>query len=164
MKKILFALACIMSMASASAQYIESGYHGFATIGDAIMVDETRIGSVDLTTTHGYQFNSKFFLGGGVGYTYVYNNHHDNFSLIPVFADIHYTILDKRITPFIDVKGGYALNASYSDDNMGFVSPSVGVRFAIGDTKLGINASLGYTGYFDHSTENFIHLKVGIDW
>lgn len=73
----------------------------------------------------GYQLNPYLFagLGAGVGL-------YDEFDKlgIPVFANVRYTILNKRISPFVDAKGGY----SFGDHMKGmYLSPSLGCRFAI---------------------------------
>ena len=60
----------------------------------------------------GYRLNPYIAIGGGVGLERFVNlNMYDtlsaNLSLLPVFAEIRYTILTSRITPVLALQGGY---------------------------------------------------------
>ena len=51
--------------------------------------------------------NERFSIGPGIGYSH-HNNY--NFSAIPVFLSTHYFFLDKRFSPFVNLRvGGIAL-------------------------------------------------------
>ena len=96
--------------------------------------------------------NERFSIGPGIGYSH-HNNY--NFSAIPVFLSTHYFFLDKRFSPFVNLRvGGIALfNAknvgtnekySISEEMEGFslfMSPSVGVKMHI-TPSIGIMASI----------------------
>jgi hypothetical protein len=96
--------------------------------------------------------NERFTIGPGIGYSH-HNNY--NFSAIPVFLSTHYFFLDKRLSPFVNLRvGGIALfNAknvgtnekySISEEMEGFslfVSPNVGVKMHI-TPNIGIMASI----------------------
>jgi hypothetical protein len=65
-----------------------------------------------MQTICGYRLNPFISIGGGVGLErYVGMSMYDtltaNLSLLPVFAEIRYTILDKKVTPVIALQGGY---------------------------------------------------------
>ena len=96
--------------------------------------------------------NERFSIGPGIGYSH----HNDyNFSAIPVFLSTHYFFLDKRFSPFVNLRVGlFALfNAknvgtnekySLSKEKQGFslfMSPSVGVKMHI-TPNIGIMASI----------------------
>ena len=86
--------------------------------------------------------NEQLSIGLGIGYS-----HHKEykFSAIPVFLSSHYFFLDKRFSPFVNLRvGGFALfNAknvgtnekySLSKDKQSFslyISPSIGVKIHI---------------------------------
>ena len=55
-----------------------------------------------VTMTNGYMFNKHWAMGAGIGFEIFENN------LFPVFADFRYTFSDKKITPFLALKSGYA--------------------------------------------------------
>ena len=96
--------------------------------------------------------NERFSIGPGIGYSH-HNNY--NFSAIPVFLSTHYFFLDKRFSPFVNLRVGlFALfNAknvgtnekySISKEKQGlslFMSPSVGVKMHI-TPNIGIMASI----------------------
>ena len=101
--------------------------------------------------------NERFTIGPGIGYSH-HNNY--NFSAIPVFLSTHYFFLDKRLSPFVNLRvGGIALfNAknvetnekySISEEMEGFslfVSPSVGLKMHI-TPNIGIMASISDEAY-----------------
>ena len=96
--------------------------------------------------------NERLSIGAGIGY-----NHHEKykFSAIPIYFSTHYFFLDKRFSPFVNLRvGGFAMfNAkkvgtnekySLSKDRQSFslfVSPSVGVKMHI-TPNIGIMASI----------------------
>ena len=101
--------------------------------------------------------NERFTIGPGIGYSH-HNNY--NFSAIPVFLSTHYFFLDKRFSPFVNLRiGGFAM---FNKDNVGtnekyslskekqgfslFMSPSVGVKMHI-TPNIGIMASISDEAY-----------------
>ena len=58
-----------------------------------------------LTTINGYQFNRNAFLGFGVGLETGKTTIN-----VPLFIDVRYYPLKKRVTPVIDLGAGYAVN------------------------------------------------------
>ena len=109
-------------------------------------------GGLSANYLHEKFINERFSIGPGIGYS-----HHSNynFSAIPVFLSTHYFFLDKRFSPFVNLRvGGIALfNAknvgtnekySISEEMEGFslfMSPSVGVKMHI-TPSIGIMASI----------------------
>ena len=101
--------------------------------------------------------NERFSIGAGIGYS-----HHNNykFSTIPVFLSTHYFFLDKRFSPFVNLRVGlFALfNAknvgtnekySISKEKQGFslfMSPSIGMKMHI-TPNIGIMASISDETY-----------------
>ena len=71
-----------------------------------------------MQTTFGYKFNPYVGVGAGVGIERFYHIHmYDtliaNLTMTPVFGEIRYTILQKRITPVVALKGGYRFLINY---------------------------------------------------
>ena len=109
-------------------------------------------GGLSANYLHEKFINERFSIGPGIGYS-----HHSNynFSAIPVFLSTHYFFLDKRFSPFVNLRVGlFALfNAknvgtnekySISKEKQGlslFMSPSVGVKMHI-TPNIGIMASI----------------------
>ena len=101
--------------------------------------------------------NERLSIGAGIGY-----NHHEKykFSAIPIYFSTHYFFLDRKFSPFVNLRvGGFAMfNAkkvgtnekySLSKDKQSFslfVSPSVGVKMHI-TPNIGIMASINDEAY-----------------
>lgn len=148
---------------------IEQGYRGFADFSYSLGVGDFAIDRVGITTSHGYQIAPQFFAGAGVGVNYFYDSDWFN---VPIFAEFRSDILNSDITPFADVRVGYAVG-----DVKGFyLNPSVGCRFSLSD-DMGFNVSIGYTMQkcdilwnsswsYLQSRENMgcIDFKIGIDF
>lgn len=58
--------------------------------------------SPSFTITNGYIFNDHWAAGAGVGFEIF------NYNLFPLFAEIRYTLWDRKISPFVALKGGYS--------------------------------------------------------
>ena len=108
--------------------------------------------SFSVNYLHEQFINEQFSIGAGIGYSY---HEKYKFSAIPVYLSSHYFFLDKRFSPFVNLRvGGFALfnmknvgtNEKYSlsKEKQGFslfMSPSVGVKMHI-TPSLGIMASI----------------------
>lgn len=57
------------------------------------------------SATYGAQLNNKFFLGGGTGFCIAADWYSDHYS-IPVFADLRVDFLEKKISPFMELRAG----------------------------------------------------------
>lgn len=97
-----------------------------------------------ITTSHGFSFGNGLYVGGGAGFSAEFLPDYDAKPtyLVPVFADLKYSFLNKLASPFVNFRtGGYA-----DVTNTGiryFLNPSVGVdikRFAI---KVGYEYQVG---------------------
>lgn len=187
MKKVLLFLLFVCGYTTANAQYLEGHrYRGIVEeqlyVGNDGVYDGCNSFGGGITTSHGYQVNPHFFIGGGIGLCY-YN--FDNIEgsddsegnlAVPFFANARFNLGSARVTPFIDAKLGYAVG-----DLQGlYASPSVGVRIGI-KGKFAINVATGYTaqqythedysyhGWYSWTNEEkkFTHnftLSVGVEW
>ena len=140
-------------------------------------------GGISANYLHEKFINERLSIGAGIGY-----NHHEKykFSAIPIYFSTHYFFLDRKFSPFVNLRvGGFAMfNAkkvgtnekySLSKDKQSFslfVSPSVGVKMHI-TPNIGIMASINDEAYlvnaFDTSRNDYrsklIHswgISVGI--
>ena len=100
------------------------------------------------TTSHGYQFNSWLYVGGGAGFQYNLdwkkygNNDGDCRFIIPVFAEARLDTRWHRFTPYFSLQ----LGANLADHGGIYCSPTVGYRFNWG-RKSAINFGLGASIY-----------------
>lgn len=158
----------------AESQYKERGYRGFAelgyTIGIGDYLDDNRI---ELSTSHGYQFNPHFFLGGGMGVHYFHQAYSDVYAL-PFYVDFRASFTKGRISPFGGLKLGYSIGITDEDagDLGTYIAPSIGVRFKLG-YSFGLNLSAGYSvqlvqyeDYYSRTTENLggFTIRAGIEF
>ena len=150
------------------------GYKGFVDLGYTAGVGDYGTGRVELTTSHGYQFNSYLFVGGGTGFQYY---HEAETFTMPIFADIRANFMKGPIVPFVGFKAGYTFDLSEDAGGLGcYLSPSAGVKLAV-SSGVALNLSVGYTaqmvnidyedysGYYSgHVTLNGVSFKVGIEF
>ena len=138
------------------------GYKGFVETG--------YIFDLELSTTHGYQFNNYLFVGGGAGINFYTDA--DLYS-VPLFASFRANFMNKKITPFADIKSGYTVG----DVEGAFVTVGFGVRFALAK-KMALNLKLEYayqeydyeyyysssSYYYDNESINGIGVKLGFEF
>jgi hypothetical protein len=189
---LLFALCTLISPVSLMAQTgdevaagekKERGFDRWLNEKPAGLYNNTSFGIVSergnlftgMQTAFGYKFNPHLGVGGGIGierFTNLptYGNYYTNFTLMPVFAEVRYTVLKSRVSPVIALQGGYkflinlpysqtdyyywwmykpfVLNESYIWDEYTrgglFISAEVGVNYKI-YKRFGLYASLTYS-------------------
>lgn len=90
---------------SARKKYsLEPGYRSFVS-GEILMCEYP---AFRISTTHGMQLDNRFFIGAGLGLLSSEYAMSDCFS-IPFFSEFRVDFLKKRISPFLEVRGGYDL-------------------------------------------------------
>ena len=155
-----------------SAGGLNKGYRGMVEIGNGFGWGDMRY-LFKFSTTHGYQFNPYFYLGGFVSFGtiecydyYYYGDYYD------YFADDFYlgfnfrwgvdarTYLSKgRFAPFLGLQFGMDL---YDDEPFVYFSGQVGFRVAL-KNKLALNfaVQIGPEDYFDYGEAIF---KLGFEF
>ena len=153
---ILLALVAITGQAQTSFDPDE-GCLNVIDISYAQGIGEYGDEGVSANYLHEKFINECFSIGAGIGY-----NHHEKykFSAIPIYLSTHYFFLDRKFSPFVNLRvGGFAMfNAkkvgtnekySLSKDKQSFsllVSPSVGVKMHI-TPNIGIMVSISDEAY-----------------
>ena len=95
-----------------------------------------------LSTTHGYQFNNYFFLGGGVALG-CYTDRHE--FMMPVYAAFRVNILNKKVSPYVDGRAGLSFGNSVG----AYSSIALGLRIAM-ERKTGLLIAAEYdVGEYD---------------
>ena len=116
--------------------------------------------STGFTTSHGYQFNSWLYVGGGTGFVYnlnwkpLWQTHKNDKSryVIPLFAEVRLDAKWNRFTPYFSAQIG----ANVAERGGFYFSPMIGYRFNWG-RRSAINIGLGATlygntySYLDHT-------------
>ena len=135
----------------------EEGCLNVVEVSYAKGVGEYGDGGLSGNYLHEKFINERFSIGAGIGYSYHKNY---KFSAIPIYLSTHYFFLDKRFSPFVNLRiGGFAM---FNKDNVGtnekyslskekqgfslFMSPSVGVKMHI-TPNIGIMASISDEAY-----------------
>lgn len=184
-KAIIIILLALVAMAGQAQSTFDTG-DGCLNVIDvsyAQGIGEYGDEGVSANYLHEKFINERLSIGAGIGY-----NHHEKykFSAIPIYFSTHYFFLDRKFSPFVNLRvGGFAMfNAkkvgtnekySLSKDKQSFslfVSPSVGVKMHI-TPNIGIMASINDEAYlvnaFDTSRNDYrsklIHswgISVGI--
>ena len=184
-KAIIIILLALVAMAGQAQSTFDTG-DGCLNVIDvsyAQGIGEYGDGGISANYLHEKFINERLSIGAGIGY-----NHHEKykFSAIPIYFSTHYFFLDRKFSPFVNLRvGGFAMfNAkkvgtnekySLSKDRQSFslfVSPSVGVKMHI-TPNIGIMASINDEAYlvnaFDTSRNDYrsklIHswgISVGI--
>lgn len=117
------------------------GYKGFVDVGYIADLSDYNADKVEVSTSHGYQFNNYFYVGGGVAVDF-----YTDADLIaaPIFVDFRANFINKRITPFADIKTGY----SVGDVEGVYVATGIGVRFSLkGKKALNLKLEYNYQQY-----------------
>ena len=131
------------------------GYKGFVELGMGatfhnygIVAEQkgnprfTTAYGIEMMTSHGFQFNNRLYLGVGVGI----NECTETNIMVPMFADLRINILNKRISPILYFRGGYAVGEYYG----GYAGLGVGFRIGLKrSTKNAIYISTEFTGLID---------------
>ena len=158
-KAIIIILLALVAMAGQAQSTFDTG-DGCLNVIDisyAQGIGEYGDGGLSANYLHEKFINERFSIGAGIGYS-----HHKNykFSAIPIYLSTHYFFLDRKFSPFVNLRvGGFALfNAkntgsnekySLSKEKQGFslfMSPSIGMKMHI-TPNIGIMASISDEAY-----------------
>ena len=158
--RILLLLALLSATAFARAQASFDSERGCLNVVDfshGQKLGEYGDKCISASYLHEVFINERFAIGGGIGYS-----HHEKymFSAIPVFLSTHYFFLDKRFSPFVNLRVGgfgmfgeknvdtkqkFSISSKKPDFNL-FVSPGIGVKMHI-TPDIGILASINDDAY-----------------
>ena len=158
-KIIITALLALVAMAGQAQSTFDTGDGCLNVIDNSYTqgIGEYGDGGLSANYLHEKFINERFSIGAGIGYSYHKNY---KFSAIPIYLSTHYFFLDRKFSPFVNLRvGGFALfNAknvgsnekySLSKEKQGFslfMSPSIGVKMHI-TPNIGIMASISDEAY-----------------
>mgnify|MGYP003289082100 CR=1 FL=1 len=107
---------------------------------------------VRFSATYGAQLNNKFFLGGGTGYCIAIDWYSDHYS-IPVFADLRVDFVDKKISPYMELRTGVDF-ALYGETGF-YGNFSLGCRFKRSSISFGVETLRG--NYYDDDDYDWVY-------
>lgn len=148
---------------------IKKGYRGFGDFGIGFSSTTNVYGenynTITFSTSHGYQLIEDYlFIGGGIGYWYMYNCGR---SVLPLFADVRSDFYSfGKWSLFSDLKLGY----SVMDQTGFYLDPQIGVRYSL-NNKLGLNLGIAYQFFKDNDLIyedgeglGYFAVKIGVDF
>lgn len=136
---------------------IDRGYVGFAGLDYGYCTgDFNNFLNFGFSTVHGYQINPYIFVGAGLG-LYMWGEYRGGYIdlSVPMFFAARFTPLKKPITPFVDMRIGYAAGKV---DGLYF-NPYVGIRIGI---RKSFAAYIGL-GYQLQKMEGVKDMKINYD-
>lgn len=165
MKKFIAMSALALGVMGAQAQsettkdYVnyERGYRADIQLSTSISEQYS------ITTSHGYSFGNGFYLGGGVGFAAeTFLNFEDApHWLVPLFADVKYSFLNKRVSPFVAARVGGVFNTEYKMNRL-LVNPMAGIDVRHFTVGLGYELQTAFKGVIENKASmHNVRLSVG---
>lgn len=187
MKKLIVFIAFILSVVCAysqtdgiSSKEPRKGYRGFVDLSGEALFERKYSNDRDIvysasgiTTTHGYQFNEHFFVGGGAGISFLTYNFKDQGATFgidcSVFAAGRADWRIGKVPRFADLRVGTFITSrtGHNDDRM-FISPVVGYHCSWG-RKVSLNIGAGLSFHLidrnnDSDWELMPSVRIGIEF
>ncbi len=172
MKKTLILSVLVLACFVAKAQENSSrGYCGYADLGYTIGVGYYDLNSFEISTTHGYQLSSYFFIGAGVGFHFMQEYKTPDMNIptdireskvsIPFYVDFRGTFGKKRIAPFVDLKLGYFV--TNGDAFYSHISAGIRIR-TIEKQAVTIGIGASYESLRFATFERFVSPGLNMDY
>ncbi len=151
----------------------KKGYKGFLEIGGTAGIttyqhaSQTLVATGGILTTHGYQCSSYFFIGAGLGLSYVHeDNSYDYPFILPIFIEMRLNLRNpnhKKNTPYFGLRGGLDLAYIYRP----YLNLFWGYRWPVG--KSAVNLNIGYEcSIREYETEssltNSLSIRFGVEF
>ena len=112
---------------------------------------------IGFSTVNGYQVNTNFFLGLGLGIS-----KYDAGVLVPVFLDLRYAFSTGQLSPYLYADGGMRLSVSNFDETKLFINPGIGARYSL-NRFFAVNISAGILSQVDGvNRASFANFKLGV--
>lgn len=177
MKKTFKAFLVIAAITATALNMsaIKPSYRGFAEASIAYGPSSSDYGDdsdalpLNFATSHGLQLNRSFFVGAGLGLNEIIRNGSNTFAQLALFLDGRWDLnVAKKVSPFVDLRLGYASNFDSEDFgvfksnpysvgesvsgsgyigqvpcNQFYFQPTVGVRFRL-HHHIGLNVGVTY--------------------
>lgn len=167
---ILIILAMVVLPLTAAGREPQRGYRGFVDTGVDLSFHRGYYGNSTATvyygiaTSHGYQFNSHFFLGAGVMYERVHRDSYFYGGEYPIYLHARTDWTLGRFPVYGDLRVGGVILGEYRL----LISPTVGYRLSLGrksNLNFGIGMNLRGYGWSDEKTFHpQLAIRVGIDF
>ncbi len=163
MNKILtIFIALVASVAIMSAQEVSSakmydrGYRADIELSAAIA------NQYAISTSQGFSFGNGLYIGGGLGFAAELKPEYSSNAvfLVPIFADLKYSFLNQKCTPFVGLRAGEIIDITKNGLRV-FANPSVGVDIARFSIKVGYELQYGAMGAGEGLLNHYAKIGVG---
>lgn len=148
MKRLLCYVLAAFSFILVSGWEPERGYRGFVELNtDVAFYDGGSEWLYGLSTSHGYQIDSHFFVGAGVWWEFGRDKYGYTGASIPLYLQGRYDRTFGGVPLYADLRLGCTLfgKSMYNgEDSKIYISPTVGYRLALGRSTA-MNFGLGLT-------------------
>lgn len=120
-----------------------------------------------IASSHGYSFGNGLYVGGGAGFSAEFTDYkRDPAFLLPLFADVKYSILNKLVAPYVSVKaGGYAdVTSTQVHGIRTFANPAIGIDIHRFSLEVGYEYQLGCWGYKNGEQIHQVKCSLGFSF
>lgn len=146
---------------SVSDEFLSKGYHGMIEGASGVCFGCGTNDIIAVSTTHGWQFNPRFFLGGMLGIREC-----QGATYTCVAADSRFYLSKKRFAPYINAQGGVRVlwdgNENFEHNPL-YYGVGFGFRLAI-YRKFGVSFSLNYGPGCVRVKEGSVQARFGIEF
>lgn len=138
------------------AKMYEKGYRADIELSAAI-ADQYGISS-----SHGFSFGNGLYIGGGVGFAAELRPEYssDIVFLVPVFADLKYSFINQKCSPFVGIRAGEILDIT-QNGLRAFASPAIGVDISRFSVKVGYELQYGAMGACEGLIRHYAKIGIG---
>lgn len=131
---ILLTVACLSAFAQENRAFVQ-GYSGNVEFANMAIFGKDMFGSrFQLATTHGYNFGSGVFAGGGIGIMY---ENSIGGPIASVHLEVKYNFCDTKVSPFAAVRSGIRFGNYFGN----FVNIGGGIDFGRFSARLSYELS-----------------------
>lgn len=123
---VVTAICCLIHIVSAQAQ--ESILYNKKHVNTVNVGTSLKYYWSSISVSRGYAFGNGLYLGTGIGIDHMSGgiDNHKNSIFIPIFADIKYSFINRKVSPFVGFKGGVLCDCTSS--GIGYMlMPSIGL-------------------------------------
>ena len=144
-----------------STSVLKKGFRSILEGGFSFGTGDVQENRPLVNISFGYQFNPYIYVGGGVGTAYFLDS---EVVAIPIFANFRSDFINYKISPFVDVKGGY----SPYDAKGAYATVALGCRFNKFSLSFGYELFQNEYEYYYYDTQTLdcwgVFGKVGFEF
>lgn len=136
---------------STNDEELSNGFKFFMETGYTLGQDNA--GRIELLTSAGSLINKYLYIGAGIGLNY-YGDAED--LMLPIYGNIRFYVpTGTQIHPYIDMKSGYSLGLTTSEEKGLYINATAGIQISNFTVGIGYaSQTLTYDNYYDDYSES----------